>query len=362
MKIAIIVSQFPPKTVDGTEIATYFMAETLGRRGHEVHVITSLDEGLPEESYEKGFYIHRIRLIKIRIFGGIFFWLAIIKKIWEIDPELVHAQSLLCGIPALISKKMLKIPYAVWGQGSDVYIPDRIIKLSSKTVIKNADSAIALTEDMKKVMVDIFDRDIAVVANGVKLEVNAEEPPLQKVAGPEKRILFVGRLHPVKGVRYLIQAMALVHEKSPDTKLIIVGAGDERYCLEDLTDHLRIKEYVDFVGKVPHERIGDYLSHADIFVLSSLSESFGIVLLEAMVYGLPIVATRVGGIPEIIENGVNGFLVNPGDPQKMADKILQLLTDEKLAAKMSNNNQQKVTQYNWEEIVIKLEKLYFEIL
>jgi glycosyltransferase involved in cell wall biosynthesis len=362
MKIAIIVHSFLPKWPNGTQIATYFMAEHLARRGHEVHVITTLDEGLPEESCEKGFYIHRIPLIKIRIFGALFHWRAIIRTIRKIEPDLVHAQSLISGMPALIAKKMLKIPYAIWGQGSDVYLPNGFIKLTSKTVIKNADSAIALTEDMKRVMQDIYDRDIAVVPNGIELGAIVKKPQLQVLEELEKRILFVGRLHPVKGVRYLIQAMQLVHEKRPEIKLILVGDGDERDYLENLTDHLGIRECVDFAGEIPHERIPDYMSHADVFVLSSLSESFGIVLLEAMAWGLPIVATRVGGIPEIIEDGVNGYLVNPGDYQEMADRIQLLLRDEISAAEMSKNNRQKAIGYSWEQVVMRLEDLYSGIV
>ena len=362
MKIAIIVHSFLPKWPNGTQIATYFIAEHLARRGHLVHVITSLDEGLPDESYEKGFYIHRIPLIKIRIFGALFFWRAIIRTIRKIDPDLVHAQSLISGMPALISKKMLKIPYVVWGQGSDVYLPNGLVKLTSKTVIKNADSAIALTENMKKVMQDIYNRDIAVVPNGIELGVNVEKPHVRILEETYKRILFVGRLHPVKGVRYLIQAMQLIHARRPETKLILVGDGEERDYLEDLTDHLGIRECVDFVGEVPHERIIDYLDHADVFVLPSLSESFGIVLLEAMACGLPIVATRVGGIPEIIEDGVNGYLVNPGAYQEMSERIQLLLRDEPSTAEMSRNNRQKATGYSWEQVVNKLEKLYWGIL
>jgi glycosyltransferase involved in cell wall biosynthesis len=362
MKIAIIVHSFLPKWPNGTQIATYFMAEHLARRGHVVHVITTLDEGLPEESCEKGFYIHRIPLIKIRIFGALFHWRAIIRTLRKIEPDLVHAQSLISGMPALISKKMLKIPYIVWGQGSDVYLPNGLVKLTSKTVIKNADSAIALTEDMKRVMQDIYNRDIAVVPNGIELGVNVEKPHVRILEETYKRILFVGRLHPVKGVRYLIQAMQLIHESHPETKLILVGDGEERDYLEDLTDHLGIRECVDFVGEVPHERIIDYLDHADVFVLSSLSESFGIVLLEAMACGLPIVATRVGGIPEIIEDGVNGYLVNPGDYQELSERIQLLLRDEASTAEMSKNNRQKATGYSWEQVVNKLEKLYWGIL
>jgi len=358
MKIAILVLHFPPKGQAGTEIATYFLAEHLARRGHIVHVITSLDEGLPDESYEKGFYIHRIPLIKIRIFGMLLYWRAIIRTIRKIDPDLVHAQSLVSGMPALISKKLLKIPYAVWGQGSDVYLPDGFIKLTSKMVIKNADSAIALTDDMKKVMQKIYHRDIVVVPNGINIADQLDKPDMKDEAAHGKSILYVGRLESVKGVQYLIRAMKRVHDKIPDARLIIIGDGKERDMLEALSIQLGIQKYVQIGGEVPHEKVLSFMQQADVFVLPSLSEGFPMVIIEALACGLPIVASRVGGVPEIITNDTNGYLVEAKDAETIANKIILLLQDEKLRKKISDNNKQLVKKYTWENVIVELERLY----
>jgi glycosyltransferase involved in cell wall biosynthesis len=334
------------------------MAEHLARRGHEVHVITSYDEGLPKESCEKGFYIHRIRLAKIRIFGVLVFWRAIIETIRKIDPDLVHAQSLSSGIPALISKKLLKIPYAVWGQGSDVYHPDWFIQLASKMIVKNADSAIALTEDMKRVMQDLYDRNIAVVPNGFNIEDYPDEPSFEDRATHGKGILFVGRLKPVKGVQYLITSMKKVHEEMPDARLFLVGDGEERERLAALSTQLGLEKYVQFTGIVPHEKVKIFMQQADVFVLPSLSEGFPNVILEAMACGLPIIASRVGGIPDILTNDTNGYLVEVKDTNDLANKILLLLSDGVLRKKISDNNRQLVKKYSWENVISELEKIY----
>jgi len=362
MKIAIIVNFFPPKWIAGTEIATYHLAEHLAGRGNEVHIITSLDDDLSEESSEKGFLIHRLPVVRIRTLGMIFFWAAIYRTIKKIDPDLVHAQSLIFAIPACISKKMLKIPYVVWGQGSDVYLHNWFMKLVSKTIIINADSVIALTKDMKRVLQEIYSRDIEVVPNGIDIEECQNRPHEHESVSPEKKIIFVGRLNPVKGVPSLLRAMKIVCEVLPDAKLIIVGDGEEREDLESLADSLGIRDRVDFVGRVPHERIPDYLCKADIFVLPSVSEGFGIVILEAMACGLPIVATRVGGVPDIIEEGVNGFLVESGDFPEMANKILFLLDNPAVTGQISKNNRIKVQGYAWKNVVDRLERIYQEIL
>jgi glycosyltransferase involved in cell wall biosynthesis len=118
---------------------------------------------------------------------------------------------------------------------------------------------------------------------------------------------------------------------------------------------------VDFAGRIPHEKIPDYLDQADIFVLPSLSEGLPIVILEAMACGLPIVATRVGGIPDIIEEDVNGYLVESGDFQGLADKIIFLLENQPLKHRISKNNRIKVQEYDWKNVIKQLESIYFEI-
>jgi len=361
MKIAIIVNLFPPKWIAGTEIATYQMAEHLAKRGHNVHIITSLDDDLIENSYEKGFHIHRIPVRRIRFFLEVFFWAHIFRIIKKIDPDIVHAQNLIFATPALISKKLLKIPYVVWGQGSDVYLQNWFIKLVSKTIIKNADSVIALTNNMKMVMQTIYNRDIAVIPNGINIENYRDELDEHKRENSGKRILFVGRLDPVKGVQYLLKAMEIVCEVLPDAKLILVGDGEEREKLECLTNSLGMRDRVQFVGRIPHEKIPDYLYQADIFVLPSLSEGLAIVILEAMACGLPIVATRVGGVPDIIEDGVNGYMVESGDFQEMAKKIIFILENQPVMHLISKNNRLKVQEYDWKNVINQIECIYFEI-
>ena len=357
MKIAIIVGAFPPKWLAGTEIATYNLADHLARRGHEVHVITSHDAGLPEFSEENGFSVHRIAWPKIRFLGIVTFWAKVCLKIQTIKPDVFHAQSLLCGIPAVVAKKSLKIPYVVWGQGSDIYLPDRFTQMTSKSILQNADAVLALTEDMKQKMREICDRDISVVPNGIDLK-RFEISSGEKKEGSAKTIIFVGRLHPVKGVQYLIEAMAIVHQQMPDVKLVIVGDGVERARLEELAEKLNLNGCIQFAGQVPQESIPRLMHQADVFALSSLSESFGIVNLEAMAAGLPIVATNVGGIPDIVEEGVNGFLINAKNPEEIAERVLILLQNDEMREEISANNREKAELYTWDKVTTKVEKEY----
>jgi len=360
MRIAIVVLYFPPKWIGGTEITTYELAEHLARRGHEIHIITTQDEGQSKESYEKGFHIHRVFKPKIKNAGILFFWTNVLKILHEIEADIVHAQSLGNAVPAVIYKKIKKVPYTVWGQGLDVNMPGWFIKKTAKTCLANADAIIALSDNMKKRMQLMSGREVIVIPNGIDLTKYEEGRRKQKPHG--KSIIYVGRLHAVKGVQYLLEAMSVVHRKVPQAELVIVGDGDDRTSLEILTDELGIRECVKFVGMVPHEQVADWMYNADVFVLPSISEGFPLVALEAMACGLPIVATRVGVLPEIIKDGMNGFLVDTESPYEIADKLLTIMQSDELYEKMSANCIINVERFSWNNVAENIEGVYQEII
>lgn len=208
---------------------------------------------------------------------------------------------------------------------------------------------------MKRKMRDICNGDISVVPTGVDLE-RFKTSLGAKKGGNAKTIVFVGRLHPVKGVQYLIEAMAIVHREMSEVELVIVGDGIERSRLEELADKLDLHGNIQFAGQVPQERVPSIMHRADAFVLPSLSESFGIVNLEAMAAGLPIIATKVGGIPEIVNEGVNGYLVNAKRPDEIADRILMLLRNDEVREKISVNNREKAEMFTWGRVAEKVEE------
>lgn len=368
MTVAILVLLFPPKWVAGTEIATYNIAKHLAKRGHEVHVITSLDEGLPKESIEQSFYVHRIKIPQMRFLGIIVFWLKALPLLKRLKPDMVHGQSTTMGIVGFLAKKLLKKPYTVYARGSEVYLPWLFKTPISKLVLRRADVVIALTEDMKTEMQKIYSRDVAVIPNGIDLEsyedLPTKEASRQRLAlnNNDKIILFVGTLRPVKGLKYLIQAMNIIRQKDTKARLMLIGYGEERQSLEGLVKELDLGDRVTFVGKVPNEKVPEYMSASDVFVLPSVSEGFPVVILEAMASGLPIVATKVGGLPEIVKDGESGFLVEPSNPEQLADRVLTLLKNEDSRQRMIMNNRNKVQQYSWENTVGQLEAIYSRVV
>jgi glycosyltransferase involved in cell wall biosynthesis len=157
-----------------------------------------------------------------------------------------------------------------------------------------------------------------------------------------KVILSVGRLNYQKSFQYLIKAMPMVLQQIPNVKLIIVGEGEQLAYLNQLSKSLGLSESVIFTGAIDSTEIPNAYSAADVFVLPSLFESFGIVLIEAQAAGKPVIGTRVGGVPEALVDGETGFLVEPGDPKPLGAAIIRVLSDENLARKMGEKGKKFV--------------------
>jgi glycosyltransferase involved in cell wall biosynthesis len=150
-------------------------------------------------------------------------------------------------------------------------------------------------------------------------------------AEQSKVLLFVGTFSIHKGVRYLIGAMPQVVRRHPDVKLVLVGSGPLEPRLRELVQRLGVTESVVFLGRTPYDQMPQLIAAADVLVLPSLNEGLPRVILEAMATGLPVVATWVGGIPELVMDGRTGLLVRPGDEGALADAVCRVLADPDLA-------------------------------
>jgi len=172
-------------------------------------------------------------------------------------------------------------------------------------------------------------------------------------------IFTARRLVRKNGVEHLIEALSYVLREK-DCHLMIAGDGPERAMLESLAERLGISEHITFLGLVPHVQIPPYLSLADIVVIPSIIESSSLFMLEAMACGKPVIATRTGGIPEIMNNG-NGILIGPANARELAEKIL-LLYDLETREKLGRNAHRDAMQFTWKKIAKETEKEYLRIL
>lgn len=368
MKVAILSQRFVPFYLGGTEIATYNIADQLSKRRHEVHIITTSNHEL-KIIENTSFFIHRVKTIEFPILRNTIYCFKALFLVKKIKPDIIHSQTITingAGFAAFLIRKFLKIPYVVWGRGSDVY-SKWLEKPFRKTILMNSDAAIALTNDMKNSMQTICDKPVFIISNGIDVDkfngVNKDRIRKKyKIKNDEKVIIFVGRLKPIKGLYYLLSAMKLIQNKDKKIRLLVVGYGEEKTKLEELSKKLSLSTQVIFTDKISNELIPEYLGAGDIFVLPSLSEGFPVVILEAMASGLPIIATKIRGISEIVKDGENGFLIPPKNSNEIAEKILMLINDSKLIKSISDNNKIEAQRYSWETIVEKIEEIYFQVI
>lgn len=178
-------------------------------------------------------------------------------------------------------------------------------------------------------------------------------------------IVFVGRIQPLKGPDVAIQALAMLHDQGqPDARLMIVGGasgrdgGIETDRAHDLVDELGIQEYVDFVPPQAHHILSSYYRAADIVIVPSRSESFGLVALEAAACGTPVVASAVGGLLSLIDDGVTGRLIDGRNPQDYAIAMAQILEDDELRAAMSAAAVEQASRYTWRAAAERLHALF----
>ncbi len=171
------------------------------------------------------------------------------------------------------------------------------------------------------------------------------------------QIIAVANFKKVKGLEYLLQAMPIIIKKFPDVRLALIGDGEERANLKNLVDILRLKNNVQFLGKINHEKLPHILNSSSIFIGPSLAEGLGIAFLEAMACGTVVVGTKVGGICDIIDNNYNGLLIEPSNYKNIANSVLYLLENKAVLESLRSNALKFVRKYNWDDISVSIKLL-----
>ena len=249
--------------------------------------------------------------------------------------------------------------------------PERRSKVES-LVMRDADAIIVSTEEEKQDAVRLYDahpQKIKVIPAGVNLDtfkpVN-QSIARQRVGIHEKQvILYVGRIEPLKGIDVLLEAAALL-DRSDDIRVLIVGGSPgndaELDRLKALTTELGIESMVTFTGAIKQNKLPDYYSAADVFVLPSHSESFGLAALEAMACGTPVVVSRVGGLKTFIDNGESGYLVPWRCPEPFVQRLEMLLANPLLREAIGRAARAKALQMGWGHAADRMLGFYSSLL
>ncbi|MCK4420354.1 glycosyltransferase [candidate division WOR-3 bacterium] len=240
-------------------------------------------------------------------------------------PDIIHANVYTAGVSAVLLGKLYKIPVIISEHFSS--FPRRMLKgveaLKARFAMNRADLIMPVSKDLiKHIRAYGIQNDFEVVPNAVDTEIF--HPDTDKKNHTIKRILLVALLNPVKGVPYLLDAIAILSKKRNDFVLDIVGDGPYREEYEKSTYKLGIENKVNFHGLMSKEQVAQFMRESDFFVLPSESENLPCVLIESMASGLPIVATKVGGVPEMIDKKV-GKLIEPKDSNSLAETIDYML-------------------------------------
>ena len=307
-----------------------------------------------------GAIVPRIKEKKIRILLVPFLFLGLWFKLIRISKEydIVHAHWL---IPQGIVQSFLNKPYIVTGHGGDVTsLNTGILKKLKIRALKKA-KGITVVSDALKNEIQKLVPEINVVVRSMGCNLEGFGARYKKKdffgQGEKKVVLFVGRLAEKKGVTYLIEAM-----KKVDAKLVIVGKGDLEEKLKEQARPQGSK--IMFWGSKTHQELKEIYASADIFVAPSITardgdkEGFGLVFLEAMASGLPVVGSNSGGIPDIVKDGYNGYLVEEKDVDGLAEKINRILVDEEKYQMFKEGAEETVKQYDYRTIA----KEYSELL
>lgn len=359
-------------TVGGSGILATRLGVELSKRGHEVHFITYerpvAIQGLDHENVS----IHLVSVVEYPLFKYPPYTISLGSKIFHVseqyDLDLNHVHyAIPHSTAALLARMMTGVPYVVTLHGSDVTIlgSDPSFLPVNTFSVENADG---LTSVARYLAEEAHGRlgikqEISVIPNFVDSDDFSPAPPdvAQRPGDRQVVIIHISNFRPVKRVQDLVVAMHTVVKEAGDTRLILVGDGPERHRVELLVDKLDLRRNVLLTGY--RRDIIDLLRCSDVLVLCSEIESAPLTLLEGMSSGIPVIATAVGGIPEIVADGRNGFLVPPNSPRELAEKILELNADMKLRLRMGEAARRTVLErFTADKVVPQYEEIYRRVV
>jgi glycosyltransferase involved in cell wall biosynthesis len=377
MNICIVNSFYPP-WVGGAETYTSNLARGLVGRGNRVTVYCACDPLQPGESIEDGVRVRRMRA-PLRLYGTP---IAVSPfNLFLEDYDIIHCNfpspylsalfawfSRLKGIPAVLTWHN-DLPRVTSAAGLLVRMHD----LLSPAYLRSYERIIATTEVYARTSETLrrFHEKVRVVPNGVdttRFNPNLSGWDVRKKHGLEGKmvVLFVGALtqwHSYKGVDNLIQAFKIASEKNDNLRLLIVGSGSLTSSYMKLVEKLSLHDAVVFAGRIDDEQLPHYYSASDFMVLASMdrSEGFGLVLLESMASGKPVIGSNVGGVTDVVRAGETGLVSSPGDVNDLAGAMLRLSYDPELRDSMGKKGRLYAERHDWSETIKGVERVYGEI-
>jgi glycosyltransferase involved in cell wall biosynthesis len=310
-------------------------------------------------------------------FSGWTYWLGARKKVFKLarrsDFDLIHAHTTLPdGFAATLFARRLGIPTFVTVHGADAYWGVHQGTLARRAILttwERADRVICVSERVRRWCLAHWtgpEGKFVVVPNGMAFDQLASEDQADEIRGryPGRMLLLTtATLVPRKAHEYVLRALPGVVSGHPDLLYLVVGAGGELQHLRELTCQMGLENHVEFCGAQPHSEAMAYMAACDAFIMPSWDEAFGIVYLEAMAHGKPIVGSQGEGIAGIVTHGETGLLVPPRSVDAIEEALLWLLDHPVEAERMGQRARSLVErQYTWEHNACRVKEIYEEIL
>src|SRR5436190_17936205 len=365
MRILLVSYEYPPVGA-GAATAGGAIAKALTELGHKVVVLTGRFKGLPRCIDDHGIIIHRIPRLRRRmdrsdvkdmasfLAAGLVFAPTLIRT-HRVEGAIVFF-SMPCGPIGLLGRWMCGVPYIISLRGGDVPGAEpslnflhRFLRPIRRTVLKNSIAIVANSNGLRKMAETADPFPVQVIPNGVDTEFFT--PPSSKPARNNSvlRILFVGRFRQQKNLPFLFRQLA--HLPATTFELHLVGDGPERKHLEGLAQKLGIASAIRWHGWLPPAALPQVYQSADCLVNPSLYEGMSNVVLEAMACGLAVIASRVPGNDELVQEGETGFLFDLQKPDSLLNAFGQLMNDRDLCARLGANPRNCVTKkFSWSKV------------
>ena len=403
MKVCIVTTMFPKYKGDSYGPFVFEEAKFLVRNGVEVHVVTQHN---PEAAYDEevdGIKVHRFRWLEPKKFKALIYFHGLkdnfrlltylislfFNLMWicnKYDIDVIHAHHTIpTGFVGVIIGKIMRIPVVttahlmdITTHGTDEGPLENIKDFESNFffrrllifTLNSSKKIIAVSSDLAKKInqMEIDPQKIIVLRNAVDISrfkpiKNVEMRKKYNIQEKEILILFIGHLEPFKGIFELLDAFYEINKKNQNVKLVIIGEGHSEMEVKEIVNKYNLKENITFTGKVSPEVIQNFYQMADIFTLPSYTEGLPLVVIEAMACGLPVVVSCVGGIPEIVKNNVNGFLVPPRNKEKLAQNLELLINNRELREKFGKKSFEAIDEeFNINKKIDKFIKLYKSII
>ncbi|MBK8302220.1 MAG: N-acetyl-alpha-D-glucosaminyl L-malate synthase BshA [Chloracidobacterium sp.] len=363
-------------TYGGSGIVGSELGRDLAERGHNVHFISSVLPTRLTELNER-IHFHEVEMMSYALFEHQPYDLALATKMATVARaeklDLLHVHyAIPHSISAILARESIKqkryVPVITTLHGTDITLvgADRSYLPITRYGLQQSDGVTAVSKFLKQATIETFDFDeIEVIPNFIcgKHYFRTPDAPLRKELAPngERLLVHVSNFRPVKRPMDCVDILAKVRAEGVNARLVMVGDGPELSAVRYHGEQLGMNGNVVYVGK--QANIADYLGVADVFLLPSELESFGLAALEAQACEVPVVATRIGGIPEVVNDGESGFLSDVGDVDKMSVDTLKLLGDEDLRRAFGEKGRElAVSRYSTEKIIPQYIAFYEKIV